>query len=285
MQRDPWIKYHNGFYYYICAKEDHKLCMAKLNKPEDLNNAEFKVVYEAPEGTMFSHELWAPELHIINGKCYIYVACDDGDNNNHRMYVLENNSSDPLENYVLHGQITDETNKWAIDGTIIEYKGKMYFAWSGWETDENVMQEIFIAEMSDPFTISSKRVSISKPELEWELHGGTPLVNEGPVGIVHDGQLFIAFSGSGCWTNHYAIGLLKLVGEDLLDKNSWVKLSQPLVPATEDLKGPGHNCFINVNGEDYVVFHAYDKDCSFGIESVNVNMLKIKWVNGIPELA
>ena len=39
----------------------------------------------------YSKELWAPELHIIDGKCYIYVACDNGNNYNHRMYVLENN--------------------------------------------------------------------------------------------------------------------------------------------------------------------------------------------------
>ena len=283
MQRDPWMMYHNGYYYYLCAKGGDKLCIAKLDKVEDLQTAEFKVIYEAPEGTMWSKELWAPELHIIDDKCYIYVACDDGDNNNHRMYVLENNSNDPLVPYTMHGQITDDTNKWAIDGSVIKYKGQMYFVWSGWEGDENVMQEIYIAKMSDPYTISSKRVSISKPEREWELHGN-PLINEGPVGIEHDGQLFITYSASGSWTNHYTIAILKLVGEDLLDKNSWEKLEKRLVAPTETLKGPGHNSFTKINGDDYIVFHAFDKDASEGWHSVNVHIEKIKWVDGLPEL-
>lgn len=284
MQRDPWFKYHNGYYYYVCAKAGCALYMAKVKDVKDIQNAEFKCIYEPPVGTMYSKELWAPELHIIDDKCYIYVACDDGINDNHRMYVLENNSNDPLTPYVLHGKISDETNKWAIDGTVIEYKNELYFAWSGWETDENVMQEIFIAKMSDPYTISSQRVSISKPELEWELHGGIPTVNEGPVGIIHDKDLFICYSASGCWTNHYCVGVLKLVGDNLLDKASWVKFDKPLVPATNELKGPGHNCFIKIDNEDYIVFHAYDTDCSYGGNSVNVHLEKIEWQDGNPIL-
>ena len=284
MQRDPWVKFHQGFYYYIWAKNDNELHIAKVEDIKKLQEAQFKCVYKAPAGTNYSHELWAPELHIINNKCYIYVACDDGNNHTHRMYVLENNSSDPLKEYTLHGQITDSTNKWAIDGSVIEYNNELYFVWSGWETDENVMQEIFIAKMSDPFTISSERVSISKPEKEWELHGGIPLVNEGPVGLLHNDELFITYSASGCWTNYYCIGVLKLVGKNLLDKNSWVKFDKPLVEATESLKGPGHNSFTKINGEEYIVFHAYDKDAEYGVNSVNVHLEKIKWIDNLTYL-
>lgn len=281
-QRDPWVKYYKGYYYYICAENDNSLYIAKTKDITKLEEAEFKCVYVAPEGTMYSRELWAPELHIIDDKCYIYVACDDGVNDNHRMYVLVNDSSDPLVEYRLYGQVKDETNKWAIDGTVFEYKNQLYMAWSGWKTDENVMQEIYIAKMSDPCTISSHRVSISQPELEWELHGGIPLVNEGPAAIMHDGQLFITYSASGCWTNHYTVGILKLVGEDLLNKESWLKIKTPLIPATETLKGPGHNSFTTINGEDYILYHAFNEDCSFGGNSVNVHLDKIKWVDGMP---
>lgn len=284
MQRDPWLTYHNGYYYYVCAKDGAALYMAKVSDVKDLNDAEFKCVYTPVPNTPYSKELWAPELHIIDDKCYIYVACDDGINDNHRMYVLENNSNDPLQPYQLHGKITDSTDKWAIDGSVINYKGQLYFVWSGWETDENVMQEIYIAKMSDPYTISSERVSISKPELEWELNGGSPLVNEGPVGLIHGDDLFITYSGSGCWTNYYCVGMLKLVGDNLLDKSNWHKFDKPLLPATPSLKGPGHNCFININGTDYIVFHAFDQDCSFGERTVNVNMLEIEWVDGIPKV-
>ena len=41
--------------------------------------------------SIYSKMLWAPELHLIDGKWYIYVAACDGDNANHRMIVLESN--------------------------------------------------------------------------------------------------------------------------------------------------------------------------------------------------
>ena len=42
--------------------------------------------------------MWAPELHYINGRFYIYVAmAQNGDNASHRMYVLQGTSTtDPL---------------------------------------------------------------------------------------------------------------------------------------------------------------------------------------------
>jgi GH43 family beta-xylosidase len=49
------------------------------------------VVYSPP--SPFS-DVWAPELHQINGAFYIYVAMDtNGNNANHRMYVLKGTST------------------------------------------------------------------------------------------------------------------------------------------------------------------------------------------------
>ncbi|MCZ4136287.1 alpha-N-arabinofuranosidase, partial [Escherichia coli] len=108
--------------------------------------------------------IWAPELHYINGAWYIYYAKDDGDNVNHRMYVMENTSPDPTQgNWQYKGQITDPTNKWAIDGTVLQTGGQLYFIWSGWEGDTNVRQNLYIAHMSNPWTIDSNRVEIARP--------------------------------------------------------------------------------------------------------------------------
>jgi GH43 family beta-xylosidase len=89
----------------------------------------------------------------------MYFAADDGKNANHRMYVLENSSRDPLEGeWVFKGQLGDETNKWAIDASVFENRGQLYMIWSGWEGDTNGQQNIYIAKMKDPFTIIGDRV-------------------------------------------------------------------------------------------------------------------------------
>ena len=61
----------------------------------------------------------------IDGKWYIYYAADDGNSDNHQMYVLENTNKDPFKGeFVMKGRIsTDKDNNWAIDGSVFENRG------------------------------------------------------------------------------------------------------------------------------------------------------------------
>jgi len=175
--RDPFFLKHNGKYYHCFTPDTERVCVTCGDTVEEAAQAEAVVVFIPETDREYSKQLWAPELHIIDGKCYIYVACDDGDNMNHRMYVLENDSDDPQKPYRLYGKISDSTNRWAIDGTVMKYKAEMYFVWSGLEGEKNVCQKLYIAKMKNPYELCSERVMISTPELDWELHGRTGLEN------------------------------------------------------------------------------------------------------------
>lgn len=50
-----------------------------------------------PKDPSNSHNLWNPEIRNINGKWYIYFAADDGNTDNHQIYVIENDSPDPMQ--------------------------------------------------------------------------------------------------------------------------------------------------------------------------------------------
>jgi GH43 family beta-xylosidase len=263
--RDPDIIFHGGLYYGCFASEGDSISIICAPDIDGLATAEPKKVYIAEPGTPWSKQLWAPELHVLDGNCYIYVACDDGNNHNHRMYVLENGSSDPLAPYTMHGKISDDTDRWAIDGTVLSFGGKRYFVWSGWEGELNVCQNLYIAEMSDPFTISSKRVLLSTPEYEWEKLGAdgspeSPFINEGPYAFTLDGQTYISYSGAGSWCKDYCIALLKLVGEDPLDPTAWEKEDTPLFSANEEVFGAGHcSVIVREDGKSAdLFFHGWD---------------------------
>ena len=118
---DPWIILKNGYYYYTNTSGS-RLILRKAENLNDLKSSVQKTIWTPPAGTSYSKEIWAPELHFMQGKWYMYFAADDGSNKNHRMYVVENPSSDPMEgNWEFKGKVSDPTDKWAIDGSVFEY--------------------------------------------------------------------------------------------------------------------------------------------------------------------
>ena len=252
---DPWVVKHEGVYYY-CYSTGRGVSVAKADSLSTLKN-KGTTVYTAPSGTMYSEEYWAPELHYINGEWYIYVAADDGNNENHRMYVLKGTSQNPRDRFEMVGQITDPSNKWAIDGTVLQLNGELYFIWSGWEGNVNVAQHLYIAHMSDPCTIDSERVMISTPQYTWEKNGN-PLINEGPTVLQHDGKTFLVYSASGSWTDFYCLGMLTLTGDDPMNPDHWDKSSRSVFQRRVGVAyGPGHCSFTTAaDGSVWMVYHA-----------------------------
>ncbi|RZK41898.1 MAG: glycosyl hydrolase family 43 [Pedobacter sp.] len=266
---DPWVIFKDGYYYYTHTT-GRNLAIWKSKSVVNIASTDRKVVWTPPQGSMYSKQIWAPELHYIQKKWYMYFAADDGDNNNHRSYVIENTSQDPTKGeWTFKGQVTDPSNKWAIDGNVFEHKGVLYMMWSGWEGDHNGQQNIYIAKMKNPWTISGERVKLSESEHDWEKHGylgknsdpSYVKVNEGPQFLSKDKKMFIIYSASGCWTDHYALGMLSAdLNSDPMKPSSWTKSNQPVFKGSIENKvfAPGHNSFFKSpdGKEDWILYHA-----------------------------
>jgi GH43 family beta-xylosidase len=276
---DPWIFIYEGYYYYTNTLSN-KIGIWRTKDITELKSAEYKTIYIPPENTMYSKELWAPEIMNIDGNWYVYFAADDGDNFNHKLYVLENTSADPFQGeFKMKGQIkTDKDNNWAIDGSVFKYRGDYYLIWSGWPVTPWVDAEtqcIYIARMKNPWTLATDRVLISKPEYEWERIWKNPeewdnmpdhivYVNEGPEVLIHGNKLFLVYSASGCWTPHYCLGMLTAnANSDLLNPLSWQKHPEPVFGHSPEngVYGTGHNCFFKSpdGKENWILYHANDK--------------------------
>jgi GH43 family beta-xylosidase len=257
---DPWVIRHDDGYYYMTASTNADITLWRSTSLTGIGGGEKKVIWTPPKSGPISKNLWAPEIHRLHGKWYIYLAADDGDNVNHRMYVLENLSRDPFAGeFVLKGKIADpKQDKWAIDGTVMTWNNRNYFIWSGWEGDKNVSQFLYIAPMSNPWTLSAPRVEISRPTLSWEKIGD-PTVNEGPQVLIKNQSLYLIYSASGSWTDDYCLGRLTLTpGGDPLDPKAWVKHPEPVMRSTNGVYSPGHCSFTKSpdGKEDWLVYHA-----------------------------
>ena len=131
----------------------------------DLATAETKVIYTPPAGQPYSKDLWAPEIHSLNGRWYIYFSADSLNNLSHRVWVIENPSPDPMQGeWTMKGKIGDAGNHWEIDMSVMDYNGQLYAAWSGWEGSANGRQDIYIAKLKNPWTLDGDRVKISQPD-------------------------------------------------------------------------------------------------------------------------
>lgn len=257
---DPWVIRQGNAYYY-CGSTGGVIFVGKSDSLQ-LIGSRTKNVWIPPKGKPYSREVWAPELHFLNGQWFIYHAADDGKNENHQMYVLRAKTADPQGAYEMMGVLNTgaagpngHEKRWAIDGTVTHLNGKLYFIWSGWEGTQNVAQNLYIAPMSNPWTISGPRVLISKPELPWELNG-KPFINEGPEVLKHNGKTFVIYSASGSWTDDYCLGQLTLTGPNPLNAKCWKKYPQAVFAKTKEVFGPGHASFVNDGKRDWIIYHA-----------------------------
>ncbi|MCM3628701.1 family 43 glycosylhydrolase [Paenibacillus glycanilyticus] len=260
---DPWVYKHTDGYYYNVFVNASGIMIRRSKAITGIDAGERSLAWTPVKGTMYSSNVWAPEMHYLKDtdgsyKWYIYFAADDGTNANHRMYVLENASDNPMTGaWEFKGKITDSTDRWAIDGTVLTVNEKQYFIWSGWEETDGSFQNLYIAEMSDPRTIGSERVLISTPDHDWETSPGR--INEGPEVTIHGNTINLVYSANGSWTDSYCLGLITAqLGDDLMDPGSWVKKDQPIFSSANGVNGPGHHSLTTSpdGSEDWIIYHS-----------------------------
>jgi len=264
---DPYIAVHNNVYYltYTTARD---IRIRRASTLAGLAKAEAVQVWLDDDPARCCN-LWAAEFHRLPGpdgpRWYLYYTagpkpcCAQ-----QRMHVLESEADDPLGPYHYKARLFDPAHDfWAIDPTVISSSsGTLSVVYSGTPQDRmphEKPQNLYIAALADPWTLRGERILLSEPTLDWERIGGG--VNEGPAVLRHNDSIFLAFSGSGCYTDDYALGLLEAKSSsNLLDPASWKKHPTPWLTRNEaaSVFAPGHNAFFRPPGstEDWIVYHA-----------------------------
>lgn len=262
---DPFVYRHsNGKYYFTASVPEYdRIELRSADSLEGLAEAAGKTIWVKHETGLMSANIWAPEIHYIDGSWYVYFAAAHTSETkdglfDHRMFVLENQSEDPMEGeWTEKGQIKTQWESFALDATTFEHKGVRYYVWAQKDPDIPGNSNLYISEMENPWTLKGEQTMITKPEFDWEIIGFS--VNEGPAVLKRNGRIFISFSASATDFN-YCMGLLWADEDaDLLDAASWNKLPNPVFQTSEEngQYGPGHNSFtVGPNGEDILIYHA-----------------------------
>lgn len=262
---DPFICKHSDGYYYFTASLPafDAICLRRSKTLAGLREAAEKVVWtKHPSGEM-SMNIWAPEIHYLKGKWYIYFAAAqaDADGNgcyDHRTYVLENSAANPLEgHFVEKARLFTGWESFTLDATVFSHHGSDYMVWAQRDYAIRGNSNLYLARMLDPWTLQLPAALLTNPEYDWECQGF--LVNEGPAVLKKAGKIYITYSGSAT-DERYAMGLLTADAQsDLTAPASWTKSPVPVMVSEPEngLFGPGHNSFtVDENGQDILVFHA-----------------------------
>lgn len=261
---DPYIILKDGWYYFTAsAPEFDRIILRRARTLEELPDAVEKVVWTRHAEGPLSCNIWAPELHFVDGKWYIYFAAartgaDESGVFDHRIYALVNGEADPMSGgFTEAGRIDTGWESFSLDSTTVLYGGKRYFIWAQRDYAIPGNSNLYIAEMKNALELKLPAVRLSIPEFDWECQGF--LVNEGPGCLIHDGRLYLTYSGSAT-DERYAMGLLTLKENgDPLKAEDWIKSPVPVMVTEEEngLFGPGHNSFTkDAEGNDILVFHA-----------------------------
>ena len=298
---DPYVyKHTDGTYYFTASLPDYdEIALRKADKLFDLKDAPEKMIWKKHDKGIMSFHVWAPELHFIFGKWYIYFAAGDVDDIwAIRPYVLECRGDDPFnDEWIEKGmmQCSDEDpfsfRAFSLDATVLENHGEYYFIWAEKVGVGKQISNLYIAKMESATKLSTVQVLLTTPDYDWERVGFW--VNEGPAFIKHDGKIYMTYSASETGVA-YCIGMLSAdENDDLLDPKSWTKRRMPVLKTSEELKiyGPGHNSFtVNDEGEPVMIYHARTEAEIVGNPLYNPNrhamVMKVKWnESGEPEFS
>lgn len=281
---DPFIyKHTDGYYYFTASHTDpahnldgkyqyRKIILRKAASLDSLADnsgcyEEICVFEREPLANGASPHIWAPEIHFICGKWYIYFTTTISDNSpwDIRPHVLECADTDPMTGTWKNLGMLQKTcpnfpafTGFSLDHTVFEHKGELYLVWA-----QNYPKYscLLLSKMNNPWTIDGPSVVIAEPEYNWETHGFK--VCEGPSIIKRNGKIFLIYSASGT-DALYCLGMLTAdENSDLINPASWTKTPYPVLQSSRENGqfGPGHNSFTTDEyGNDIIVFHARQEE-------------------------
>ncbi len=264
---DPYVYRHTDGSYYFTASipEYDRIVLRRSDTLAGLPEAEEVTLWRKHDRGIMSKHIWAPEIHYLEGKWYIYYSGGDVDDQwAIRPYILECLGEDPMKDpWIERGKMQRAEGDifsfeaFSLDATVFENRGKYYYVWAEKVNIYPQISQLYIAEMESPCRLKTVQVTLTTPDYDWERHGFW--VDEGPAVIHNAGKIYLTFSASETGIK-YCMGMLTASEDsDLLDPRSWKKDRYPVLcsDAERGIYGPGHNCFtVDGEGNPIMVYHA-----------------------------
>lgn len=263
---DAQVFRHTDGWYYLTGSvpEYDRLVLRRARTIAGLTTAPEKVLWRHEKTGALSGFLWAPELHLIDGKWIMYFAAGPSGGGEDvfriRTHAVVCDGSDPMTGtWTVLGQLRTPWDSFNLDSTVFVHRGTRYMAWAQREEGFDTNSNLYLAPLATPLTFAAKPARLTVPTLPWEIRGFK--VAEAPALLARNGRLFMTYSASAT-DARYCLGMLTARDDaDIMDPAVWAKSPEPVMKTSRERKifGPGHNSFtVDERGRDMLVYHARD---------------------------
>ncbi|MBR4711883.1 MAG: family 43 glycosylhydrolase [Clostridia bacterium] len=291
---DPYILHEDGAFWMTASVPAYdRIVLRKAGTLAGLRAAPETAVWHAHESGPMSKHVWAPELHRIDGRWYLYFAAGERDDIwKIRPWILRCASDDPLAGpwTELGGMRAADPfsfRDFSLDMTTFVHRGQRYCVWAEKVAADPKISNLYIARMDGPDALATPQMLLSSPTYAWERHGFW--VNEGPAFLPGGDRVFLTYSASDT-SAAYCMGMLWADADaDLMDFAAWHKSPRPVfaTDAARGIYGPGHNSFFRDEAGDWcMAYHArpYEKVVGDPLNDPNRHcfVLKVRWADGMP---
>lgn len=270
---DPAMCRWNGKYYFISTNDldnNHTLFIREADSIPALVTAQQHCILDTAMYPHLGNLLWAPEMHIIHGKLYIFHAGTPGSffcEQSHVMALKEGGNPIKASDWEMPRRVVRPDGSMlygeegiTLDMTVFWSAERLYAVWSQRQfqpVDQGAW--LFIAEIDPdkPWQLKTEPQVLTVPEYGWE--NNHTFVVEGPFALYHGGRIYLSYSGAAV-DSTYAVGMLSMAdGADPLDPAVWTKENYPLLTSRSvpGEYGPGHNAYvIDGDGLTWNTYHA-----------------------------
>ena len=263
---DAQVFLHTDGYYYMTGSvpEYDRLVLRRSRTLAGLSTANERVLWRHEKTGPMSGFLWAPELHLIDGRWIMYFAAGPSGGGEDvfriRTFAVVCDGPDAMTGkWTVLGQLTTPWDSFTLDSTSFVHRGTRYLAWAQREPGIETNSNLYLAPLATPLTLAAKPARLAVPTLDWEIRGFK--VAEAPALLARNGKLFMTYSASAT-DARYCMGMLTARDDaDIMDPAAWTKSPQPVFKSSPAHKvfGPGHNSFtVDERRRDILVYHARD---------------------------
>jgi xylan 1,4-beta-xylosidase len=269
---DPFVLYHDGFYYLYGTSGADADKGIPVYKSTDLRHWEGPIGKgdggdALSKGSVYGEKgFWAPHVTYYQNKFYMFYTAEE--------HIAVATSNSPLGPFVQNKKLPLHPEIKEIDPHVfIDDDGKKYLYFVRFDNGNKT----YGAELNDDLLSIKENTIVNciSQSQNWEIASGAQWpVTEAPAVLKHAGTYYLFYTGNDFRHKKYNVGY----ATSKSPLGPWVKNAQnPIIPDEQDVFGTGHCDFVSsTSNQIFMFYHAHFSETSVSPRKIVYSILNFE---------